>query len=81
MRHVAQALPSVSSLPSLIAALTPIIEEHGYTINQIISDKVIYTVTNPTTSRSLDASAATLADVRNFLGTLISDLQDKGFFG
>jgi hypothetical protein len=34
-----------------------------------------YVVMNHTPTRSLDASAATLADVRNVLGTVIDDLK------
>lgn len=41
----------------------------------------VYTVTNGSTSRSLDVSAATLAQVRAFLGTLITDLQAAGKLG
>jgi hypothetical protein len=33
-----------------------------------------YTVSNPTTSRSLDVSAATLGELRQVVGTLIEDL-------
>lgn len=35
-------------------------------------------ITNPTTLRSIDVSAATLGDVRQLLGTLLQDLIDKG---
>lgn len=37
-----------------------------------------YTVTNGSEARSLDASAATLDDVRKTLGTVITDLRNKG---
>lgn len=36
-----------------------------------------YSVTNHTETASLDASTATLATVRDVLGTLIEDLRDK----
>lgn len=37
-----------------------------------------FTVTNHTATRTLDAATATLADVRNFLCTLVEDLQNRG---
>lgn len=37
-----------------------------------------FTVTNHTATRSLDAAAATLDDVRNVLATLLEDLQNRG---
>jgi len=40
-----------------------------------------YTVTNPTTNRSLDETTGTLSDVAQVLGTLIQDLQAKGILG
>lgn len=40
-----------------------------------------YTVTNPTTNRSLDEAAATLAQVAQVLGTLLQDLQSIGIIG
>jgi hypothetical protein len=39
-----------------------------------------YTVTNPSTDRAFDASAALLAEVRNVLGTVIADLIAVGIF-
>lgn len=39
-----------------------------------------YTVTNPSTSRSIDVSAATLAQVRAVVGTMISDLIAIGLY-
>lgn len=40
-----------------------------------------YVVTNITTLRDLDGSAATLSMLANVLGTLIADLQAKGIVG
>lgn len=37
-----------------------------------------WTITNPTTLRSIDVAAATFGDVREVLGTLLQDLIDKG---
>lgn len=37
-----------------------------------------YTITNPTTSRSIDVASASLNDVRHVIGTLLQDLIDKG---
>ena len=37
-----------------------------------------YTVTNFTETRTLDATAATLANVANFLCTLLDDLKNRG---
>jgi hypothetical protein len=39
-----------------------------------------YTVTNPSTSRSLDVSTATLAQLRAIVGTMIADQQTFGAF-
>ena len=40
-----------------------------------------YTVTNPTTDRSLDVTGDTLAQVAQVLGTLIADLKAIGLIG
>lgn len=40
-----------------------------------------YTVSNPSTSRTLDVSAATLAELRAFVGTLADDLKLLGAVG
>lgn len=41
-----------------------------------------YTITNAGSDvRSLDVTAATLTDVKNFLATLVKDLQDAGKLG
>lgn len=40
-----------------------------------------YTVTNATPNRALDEAAATLAQVAQVLGTLVQDLQSRGFVG
>lgn len=37
-----------------------------------------FDVTNPTVNRDLDVSAATLAEVRQVLGTLLSDIAQGG---
>lgn len=37
-----------------------------------------WTITNPTTNRSLDVASATLGDLRQFVGTLAQDLITKG---
>ena len=36
-----------------------------------------YTVTNPTTNRTLDVSSATLAETRQVLGTWLQDIKEK----
>jgi len=78
MKQVAQGLPAAGDIRSLVAVLTPIIEEHGFAINEIIKDSVAYTVTNAVVDRSFDADATTLDEVADVLGTLIQDLQAKG---
>jgi len=50
-----------------------ILGKQGYTVPT-------YTTANVTTTRSLDVSTATLADVANVLGTLIADMQARGWF-
>lgn len=40
-----------------------------------------YTTSNVTTTRDIDVSTATLADVANTLATLIEDLKDSGVIG
>ena len=37
-----------------------------------------FTVTNVTETRTLDAATATLADLRNFVGTLVQDVKRRG---
>lgn len=37
-----------------------------------------FTITNYTETRTLDAGSATLADVRNFVCTLVLDLKNSG---
>lgn len=78
MNQVEQHLPAAGSLTALIAALTPIIEEHGFAINEIIKPGLGYTPTNVSADRSFDASATTVGELANVLGTLIQDLQAKG---
>lgn len=39
-----------------------------------------YTISNPSTSRSIDVSAATLAELRAVVGTVIQDLLSYGLF-
>ena len=53
------------------------IERSSYNLDarQIAQD---FTVTNSTPLRSLDASTATLADLRNFVATFITDLKQGG---
>lgn len=40
-----------------------------------------YTITNPSSLRALDVSAATLAQVRQVVGTMVADLKAKGQLG
>jgi hypothetical protein len=40
-----------------------------------------YTATNVTTTRTLDADTATLAEVADVLGTLIEDMKVRGYLG
>lgn len=40
-----------------------------------------YTTTNVTVDRTLDADSTTLAEVADVLGTLITDLKDRGIIG
>lgn len=37
-----------------------------------------FTVSNITETRTLDASAATLDDLRNFVATMVDDIQKRG---
>lgn len=46
-----------------------------------IVQSATYTVTNPTTDRALNVTVDTLAQGLAVLGTLISDLKDKGIIG
>jgi hypothetical protein len=56
-------------------------------INELDSEKVakdtsdVYTVSNDSTARSLDADTILLGDVADTLATLIKDLQDRGIIG
>ena len=40
-----------------------------------------YTVTNVTTDRALDADSTSTAELADVLGTLITDLRDRGVIG
>lgn len=46
-----------------------------------VAGKERYNPTNVTTTRSFDASAATLAQTRDTLGTLLLDMKGRGFIG
>lgn len=48
--------------------------------NQAAAPSGDYTVSNVTASRTFDATAATLAQTRQVVGTMIEDLQAKGTF-
>lgn len=52
-------------------------------LNKLEAPVKTYAITNPPGSpvRSLNVAAATLADVRDFLGSLIADLQAAGKLG
>ena len=78
MRQVIQRMPPARDLKSLLMAITPIIEDHGFTINQIIADTAAYTITNALTDRSYDANATTVDELADVLATLIADLKTKG---
>lgn len=47
---------------------------------QTVMARPDYTITNPTTLRTIDVSAATLSDVRQVLGTVLQDFIDYGLF-
>lgn len=47
---------------------------------QAAQPAAIYTTTHVTPSHTLDATAATLAELRQVVGTMIQDLQSKGSF-
>lgn len=80
LKQVKQSLSvsPASGLAGLIAALRPIIEEHGYTINQLIGETTPFVVTNATVDRTFDANATTTAELADIVATLISDLRAKG---
>ena len=40
-----------------------------------------YTISNVTTDRAFDADSTTLAEIADVLGTLITDLKNKGVVG
>lgn len=50
-------------------------------LNEIQDRSDVYTVTNVTTDRVLDANSYTPEEAADVLGTLIQDLQDRGIIG
>lgn len=66
------------NLLSLVAALDPILREHGFTINAMIGETSPYVVTNGTEDRTFDANSTTTAELADVLATLLSDLRAKG---
>lgn len=79
-------MPAVYNLPRMSQGQDPV----AYTdtlcktledmLRRLASPSGIYTVTHVTDSRTLDATAATLAELRQVVGTMIEDLQTKGTF-
>lgn len=69
---------SGGAAPSSVVVTDPGGEIYAKQIDEFISDANVqtgWTVTNPSVSRTLDVSAATLAEVRAVLGSLINDLK------
>lgn len=60
----------------VINALRQISDASHDQITDAIADA--YTVTNLTETRSLDCNTATLDDLRNVVGTLLNDMQNRG---
>lgn len=68
--------PPISDAKSIQAALAEI--ERASYAERMVTVAQAFTVSNVTETRTLDASTATLADLRNFVGTLVLDMQRGG---
>ena len=77
-RQVAAVLSPVQDIRSLVAALTPILRDHGFMINEVIKETTAYAPTNVTPVRVFDADTANVAQLSDVVGTLIADLKAKG---
>lgn len=77
--------PRPANFPSLAAWAEALCNHIDATLQQLeslsqirdIPSKMPYTVSNVTASRTFDATAATLAETRQFVGTLVEDLVTK----
>jgi hypothetical protein len=63
-----------------ISGFSQVTADHFIANSFRLTSAADYTVTNPTTNRSLDVSAATLAQLREVVGTMIGDLVAAGFY-
>ena len=59
--------------------LVRVLEDLDDDANSIISDG--WTITNLTKDRILNANSTSIAELADFVGTLVQDLQDKGKLG
>lgn len=74
--------PPLVSDPALRAYLVDLTDAIGDWATQVEAQTgAKYAISNLTTNRSLDVSAATAAQVRQVLGTLISDLKKVPHIG
>jgi len=75
-----QGSPSPGTLEAYLIELVEALDRELDDIKRV-AGKGRYDVTGVTTSRTLDASAATLDETRQFLGTLVLDMKGRGFVG
>lgn len=78
MKQVNQSPRLPKNSMALVAALEPILREHGFVINQLIAPTTAYTPTNVTPDRAFDADTVVVAELADVVGSLILDLQSKG---
>lgn len=71
------ALPSNAS-PELVQWADQLRAAVETILNELVQPAQRYVVSNVTSSRTLDPTTATLSQVAQVVGTLISDLQIKG---
>lgn len=62
-------------LQSWVEEMTNAVRELQNALRPGNNNSMPFSITNPTDSRTIDASAATLAELRNFVGTLTEVLK------
>jgi hypothetical protein len=55
--------------------------EQNIAATNLAASSARYNVTNVTTDRELDADSTTLAELADVVGTLLSDLRERGIIG
>jgi hypothetical protein len=70
--------PMLGDIERWVRDVSDVHERNCRQIEEMLTPQEVYTLTNVTTDRALDADAAAVAETNDVLGTLITDLQDRG---